>query len=37
VVSPDGDLYRVINDPDDVCVVIDEERLCSFDQPHDHL
>ena len=38
VVCPDGDLYRVVNDPATfVCLVnADGERLCDFPIPHDH-
>lgn len=37
VVCPDGDLYRVVNDPSPaICLVVDGERLCDFPVPHRH-
>jgi hypothetical protein len=33
----DGDLYRIVNDSEMlICLGSEEERLCNFDQPHDH-
>ena len=37
VVCRDGDLYRVVDDPEpNVCLFHDDERLCNFPQPHEH-
>lgn len=37
VVCLDGDLYRVVSDPEPyVCMLHNEERLCNFPQPHEH-
>ena len=36
VVCPDGDLYRVVNDPEtEICMEWDGERLCDFPVPHE--
>lgn len=37
VMCPDGDLYRVVRDPNpNVCLLADGERLCDFPVPHEH-
>ena len=37
VVCPDGDLYRVVDDPEPfICLLRGGERLCDFPIPHEH-